>query len=62
MFHCEPIDWSTFVKRRGTSFQRIVAFEPDPANFEKLEHNVGQWPAAVRDKVKALTKRFPIYQ
>jgi len=42
---------ATFVKRQGASFGRIVAFEPDPANFEKLAHNVRALPAVIRDKI-----------
>ena len=51
---CGAFDGDTvksFVARHGDAFSRLIAFEPDPANFEKLCACVESLPAAVRDKI-----------
>jgi FkbM family methyltransferase len=40
-----------FVERQGPAFGQFVAFEPDPANFSKLQAYVDSLPQAIREKV-----------
>lgn len=42
-----------FVAHAKAGFRRLVALEPDPANFEKLEARIRALPADVRGKVEA---------
>ncbi len=42
----------TIIDRR-TDFERIVALEPDPVNFEHLRQSLSQLPKAVADKISA---------
>lgn len=51
----------SIVSMHGCSFARVLAFEPDPANFARLEELVGGLEEACRDKIicsrKALAAR-----
>jgi FkbM family methyltransferase len=52
---CGAFDGDTlgvFLERQGESFQSIDSFEPDPANFKKLEHGISLLPAHIRSKVR----------
>lgn len=52
---CGAYDGDTirsFLGWRGESFGRIESFEPDPANFQQLEHDVARLPEAVRRKIR----------
>jgi FkbM family methyltransferase len=52
---CGAFDGDTvraFVRRQGESFASVDAFEPDPANFKKLEDCVSRWPPGIRAKVR----------
>jgi FkbM family methyltransferase len=42
----------SFVKRRGESFGSIESFEPDPANFKRLERDVARLPEPIRRKIR----------
>lgn len=53
---CGAFDGDTvksFVERHGERFGKFLAFEPDPANFEKLQAYVDTLPAPVCDKITA---------
>ena len=45
-----------FLKRNGDSFARIIAFEPDPLNFQDLSLYVQHLPVGVRQKITLLQK------
>jgi FkbM family methyltransferase len=52
---CGAFDGDTvraFLKRQGESFASIDSFEPDPANFKRLEQAVSLLPEAIREKVR----------
>jgi FkbM family methyltransferase len=52
---CGAFDGDTlraFLKRQGESFASVDSFEPDPANFKKLEQGVSLLPASIRSKVR----------
>jgi FkbM family methyltransferase len=42
----------TFLGLRGDGFRRVVAFEPDPNNWEKLSYSVSSLPEPVRSKIE----------
>jgi len=42
---------TSFVGRQGSQFTRIVAYEPDPYNWAKLERTVGELPPPIRGKI-----------
>jgi len=42
---------SSFVQRQGSSFSKIIAFEPDPTNVQNLRRRISELPDAVRAKV-----------
>ena len=51
---CGAFDGDTlknFLKKQGDEFKRYYAFEPDPANFEKLKAFATILPDNIRDKV-----------
>jgi FkbM family methyltransferase len=53
---CGAFDGDTlraFVNRQGESFTSIDCFEPDPANFKKLEQTVSNLSAPIRAKIRA---------
>ena len=53
---CGAFDGDTiveFVERYGPSFSSIVAFEPDPVNWEKLQRRIEQLPNEIRRKTFA---------
>ncbi len=55
---CGAFDGDTlrsFIQRRGAVFGQIVAFEPDPANFQALQQYVATLP-------RTLQERIAIYQ
>lgn len=52
---CGAFDGDTlqaFLFRQGESFSRIVAFEPDEANFQKLQQYVAELPAEIASKIE----------
>lgn len=54
---CGSFDGDTireFIKRRNTSFKKIIAFEPDPLNFQALNLYISSLPNEMRSKI------FPI--
>lgn len=54
---CGAYDGDTitdFLKRRGASFRKIVAIEPDPTNYKKLENYVSTLPIDTQKKVSIL--------
>jgi len=51
---CGAFDGDTarsFLRRQDTAFSRYIAFEPDPANFHKLQHSVSTLPRPIQDKM-----------
>jgi FkbM family methyltransferase len=51
---CGAFDGDTvraFLKSRGERFRRVVAFEPDPKNFEALSQYVAGLPERVSDRI-----------
>jgi FkbM family methyltransferase len=51
---CGAFDGDTvraFLKSRGERFRRIVAFEPDPKNFEALSRHVSGLPEHISDRI-----------
>jgi FkbM family methyltransferase len=54
---CGAFDGDTvadFVRLQGESFRSIIAFEPDPQNWEKLQTRLNQLPSAVKMKIESL--------
>ena len=52
---CGAFDGDTvraFLRRQGEAFASVDSFEPDPANFKKLEQAVSLLSAPIRDKVR----------
>jgi FkbM family methyltransferase len=53
---CGAFDGDTlreFVRRKGDRFDRVIAFEPDPGNFEALEASITRLPARARERIVA---------
>ena len=53
---CGAFDGDTiksFVTRHGEAFSKLIAFEPDPANLEKLRAYVETLPASLQNKISA---------
>jgi len=53
---CGAFDGDTLrevIRRKGDRFDRLIAFEPDPANFEALEATIATLPAGTRRRVVA---------
>ncbi|MFA6054908.1 MAG: FkbM family methyltransferase [Thermodesulfovibrionales bacterium] len=51
---CGAFDGDTiknFLRRREASFGKVVAIEPDPANYKKLQEFIPKLPAEIRGKV-----------
>jgi len=50
---CGAFDGDTIraIIKRRTDFGRIVALEPDPTNFERLQEYLSGLPKAIRDKI-----------
>jgi FkbM family methyltransferase len=54
---CGAFDGDTireFLQHQGSSFNKIVAFEPDPQNFEKLQRYILSLVGPIREKVTCL--------
>ena len=52
---CGAFDGDTmkeFLKRTNSIFDRIIAYEPDPQNFEKLHNYTNSLPEAVKEKIR----------
>jgi FkbM family methyltransferase len=52
---CGAFDGDTlklFLEKSRQSFRRIIAFEPDPGNYDKLAHQVACLPAEVRELIR----------
>ncbi len=52
---CGAFDGDTiraFLRHRANAFQRIFAFEPDPANYRRLESYVAGLPAAIAGRIR----------
>jgi FkbM family methyltransferase len=52
---CGAFDGDTlqlFLEKSSQSFKRVIAFEPDPENYGKLEHKVTCLPADVRGRIE----------
>jgi FkbM family methyltransferase len=52
---CGAFDGDTlllFLRKSGQSFQRVITFEPDPDNYEKLAENVARLPEAVGERIR----------
>jgi FkbM family methyltransferase len=43
-----------FLRRRGETFGRVIALEPDPANIDRLQASLSGYPATVRSRVEAI--------
>lgn len=56
LIDCGAFDGDTivsFIAERGSAFDRIVVFEPDPLNWCKLQNTLAALPAGIRSKVAA---------
>lgn len=56
LIDCGAFDGDTivsFTAERGSAFDRIVAFEPDPLTWPKLQNTLAALPAGIRSKVTA---------
>jgi FkbM family methyltransferase len=54
---CGAFDGDTIrslVALRGSGFRRVVAFEPDPLNWDRLGQTVAQFPPEVRERIACL--------
>jgi len=54
---CGAFDGDTvrdFLKRRGPSFRRIIAIEPDPINYKRLQEFISNLPVDIKNKVSPL--------
>ena len=52
---CGAFDGDTlqlFLEKSRQSFRRVIAFEPDPENYDKLAHKVSCLPGGVRERVR----------
>ena len=52
---CGAFDGDTlrvFLEQTGGNFQRAICFEPDPANFERLQRYAASLPATLRGRVE----------
>lgn len=52
---CGAFDGDTirsFLQLRGEHFGQIIAFEPDPANFDRLSGYIAQLPAKIRERAE----------
>ncbi len=52
---CGAFDGDTigaFVERRGGDFQRLIAVEPDPGNFQKMRERVAHYAPAIQKKIQ----------
>lgn len=59
---CGGFDGDTlraFLSRKGDRFDRLIAFEPDPTNFEALESFIAGLPRDVRDRIA--TRRVAVH-
>jgi FkbM family methyltransferase len=43
-----------FIRRRGETFGRIIALEPDPANIARLQASLSDYPRTIRNRVEAI--------
>ena len=51
---CGAFDGDTlraFLSRKGDQFERLIAFEPDPTNFEALESYIAGLPLSTRERI-----------
>jgi FkbM family methyltransferase len=51
---CGAFDGDTlraFLQRKGNQFDRLIAFEPDPTNFDALQTAITNLPAGTRDRI-----------
>ncbi len=56
---CGAYDGDTikiFLEKSGSRFDRVVAFEPDPINFQNLKTHVQGLPTGIREKIILLKK------
>jgi FkbM family methyltransferase len=44
---------TSFIQHSGANFQKLIALEPDPSNFQKLQKYILSLPANLRDRVVA---------
>jgi FkbM family methyltransferase len=54
LIDCGAFDGDTvasFIERQGARFERILAYEPDPLNWEKLLRSLTRLPANVRSRI-----------
>lgn len=54
LIDCGAFDGDTiagFIARQGARFDRILAYEPDPLNWERLHRNLAQVPADIRARI-----------
>lgn len=54
---CGAYDGDTikeFLHRRGLSFNEIIAFEPDPVNFQNLQEYTSSLVGSIKDKITCL--------
>ena len=54
---CGAFDGDTireFIKRRNASFDRIIAIEPDPENFQTLNKYISSLPYELKDKILSM--------
>lgn len=52
---CGAFDGDTlelFLRKSKSSFARVFAFEPDPANFNRLSQSLSAFPDRVRDRIE----------
>jgi len=43
-----------FINRRGSSFQKIIAIEPDPANCKAFEARISKLPPEIKDRIQVI--------
>jgi FkbM family methyltransferase len=56
---CGAYDGDTvhsFLEATGEAFERIVAFEPDPANYRRLQHRLSECPPEIARRVETHQK------
>jgi len=59
---CGAFDGDTlreFLRRKSDHFDRFIAFEPDPANFQALEASINGLPPGTRERV--VTRRIAVH-
>src|SRR4029077_20919377 len=45
-----------FIQRKGEKFHHLLAFEPDPANWKRLQDKLNTYPLVIRNKISTVPK------